>query len=220
MKLKTWTLSSGGLGACALLLWWGTSVNDTLTRPDKMAIRSLELRCSPIDGDAVRRVKMLQACVLAQIPQGVIPLGESREPGDIVKAGHGECHDRARLMEKTLRSWGFRTRHAFVLTHGSFGWLGWFRKGIPSHAVFDVLTVKGWMSVGTNELFLGVTKTGDVVATSELKLHADSSYIVGSPAQILRSGYVVYGLWSRHGYFMKPYLPLPDISWHEFMENF
>jgi hypothetical protein len=160
-------------------------------------------------------------CVLAEIPRGIIQHGRPREPGDVLKADKGECYDRARVLEKFLEIDGFRTRDAYVFDASSHGFASLALPGLASHALLDVQTGRGWMSVGTNIPFLGVTTSGEVSSSAQIKKYSNTRWAYSPPSDLpSQTNIAIYGLWSRHGQFFPPYLPLPDISWRDFKYNF
>jgi hypothetical protein len=208
------------IGAAAAF-WWGTAVDDAITSEDRAAFNQLATRCSLAATDAIGRIREIQLCVLAEIPRGIIEHGNRREPGDVLRFGRGECYDRARVLEKFLGIAGFRTRHVYLFDASRLGVAGLALKGLASHALVDVQTDRGWMSVGTNVAFLGVTRNGDVAASARVKNSPSTQWAYSPPSDLPGPANIaIYGLWSRHGQFFPPYLPLPDISWRDFKYNF
>ncbi|HLA90402.1 MAG TPA: hypothetical protein VJL28_08240 [Gemmatimonadaceae bacterium] len=205
----------------AVAFWRGTAVNDAITSQDRAAFDQLAKRCHFTATDTIGRIREMQLCVLAEIPRGIIEHGSPREPGDVLKAGRGECYDRARVLEKFLGIAGFRTRHVYLFEASRHGVAGLALKGLASHALVDVQTEQGWMSVGTNVAFLGITTNGDIVASARVKKRSNMQWAYSPPSDLpSQANIAIYGLWSRHGRFFPPYLPLPDISWRDFRYNF
>jgi hypothetical protein len=208
--------------ACTItVLWFLTHVDNSITSQDSKAYSILVKECHLSDSDEILRIKALQSCVLARLPQSIIPHGEPREPLDILNRGHGECYDRARVIEKSLRIMGYSTRHVAMFSVGKWGLLGLLRSGIPSHALLDVKTRTGWMSVGTNSEFLGVVDGGRTVSSNMVAVSQVAHWKFSAPSEFPGGRLItVYGLWSRHGGFFPPYVAMPDIAWSEVFENF
>ena len=202
--------------AAATAFWWGTAVNDSITSQDRAAFHQLAKRCHFAATDTIGRIREIQLCVLAAIPTGIIDHGRPREPEDVTQADRGECYDRARVLEKFLEIAGFRTRHVYVFDASRHG-----IAGLASHALVDVQTERGWMSVGTNVAFLGATTSGEVSSSARIKEYSNTHWAYSPPSDLpSQTNIAIYGLWSRHGQFFPPYVPLPDISWRDFKYNF
>lgn len=153
----------------------------------------------------------------------LIELGETREPADLLGAGGGLCYDRSRSIEKILRSRDFETRHLFIYARGDSGFtLGTLlTPGVPSHAVTEVRTARGWLVVDSNARWLSLDESGDPVAIEHFgpakwapAMDATRNAIFDAPFGF------VYGLYSRHGRFYPPFTAVPDINWAEFANNF
>ncbi|HEV7334066.1 MAG TPA: hypothetical protein VGN63_23745 [Flavisolibacter sp.] len=155
----------------------------------------------------------------------------------------GLCYDRAVLMEKILRYYGFSFRHAYVY----FGEKGkmpsttsLLRKGLSSHALFEVKTSKGWMAIGTNSNWLGLSSNNEILTIKDLREKIRKGTLrfkLGEPAiQPFWTDYganfkVVYGLYSRHGDFFtnqnstatslfSNLILLPDYNYRMLLYNF
>jgi transglutaminase-like putative cysteine protease len=144
-----------------------------------------------------------------------IPLGRPREATDVLRAGYGLCYDRSRAMEMVLRAAGYRTRHAslYVLDRSSlFHTLT--RRQVPSHAITEVKTSRGWLLVDSNDDWIALTKDGRPVSATNVVKTPSSAW--RDPAQrnpfYDHSLAVIYGLYSRHGKFYAPYIPVPDLN--------
>lgn len=172
----------------------------------------------------IAAIKDVQALALEEIRRGHgIAPGQSREPGAALAVGEGECYDRTRFLEKTLKYAGLPTRHASVyLNPENLGPLRLLTKtGAPSHAVTEVLTARGWLIVDSNNEWLGLA--ADSTPVSLESIHGNTSFLTPLPAAeaaFYRPGTVIYyGLYSRHGGFFPPFNRIPDISWRELLFN-
>jgi len=168
----------------------------------------------------------VQRAVLAAAPvdEG-IPLGRPRELPDLLQAGKGLCYDRSRAIETVLNALGFETRHLYVISTAETQSLAasMATRGTPSHAVTEVRTKKGWMLIDSNSQWIGLTADGEVVTAVELRQAPDQVWDARSkdkPMAIFSRPYrVIYGLYSRHGKFYPPYLPVPDLNWRQLLHN-
>jgi hypothetical protein len=81
--------------------------------------------------------------------------------------------------------------------------------------------------IGTNNGFLSIDTNGKVWHLNELVGQPMPSSIhwqlplLGEPNEFWSWQFqVVYGLYSRHGMFFAPFLPVPDFNLGELLENF
>ena len=181
--------------------------------------------------EEIKDIRHIQDAVLTASPQLLkIPLGQTREPADLLAIGHGQCSDRARSIEKGLTLAGFETRFASIFSrHKEFtppatlaidsGY------DLRSHAVIEVLTEKGWLFVDTNARWISLDENGNPVSLKELQEKENKTGLkwdkqnVGDLYWIFKGPFsVTYGIYSRHGQFYPPYTPyVPDINWGEFI---
>jgi hypothetical protein len=157
----------------------------------------------------------------------------------------GICYDRAVLMEKILLLYHFPFRHVYIY----FGeektpeLTDFFKQHITSHAALEVKTKKGWMAIGTDANWLGVTKSGELMNYFDVRRKVEASK--GEPAgekpitiggnvwtQASYRFRIVYGVYSRHGDFFtgasstnstplftdKKHI-LPDYNWRMLLYN-
>ena len=239
-RIRGWAIPIGAcaavLGAGALLfLVWTHNVPLRVIETDRAALEAILaadsalLEPSPTErtfGEEIQIVRTIQSSVLRVAPlRKAIPRGQPREPADLLRAGRGLCYDRVRTMEKGFREAGFDVRHAALYsTEG--GWLGWlclFRPGVPSHAVAEVRTSRGWLVVDPNHAWVSLDSDGLPLGLRELRAAAGEGRNVCEqppPEPILRSPFFyVYGLYSRHGGFYPPYTPFPDVNLPELTLN-
>jgi hypothetical protein len=158
-------------------------------------------------------ISQLQDSVVAEIKQEEIA---HRFFGDIsfyYNNRKGFCYDRAVLMEKFFTLYHFTFRHTYIYFGKDGkqpGLMGFFRKDVNSHAGIEVKTKKGWMAMGTNGNWLGLTTSGEVLTFSGLRnlirkgnLNLKQPMTEGQAFWIDRgSNYrFIYGIYSRHGDF-------------------
>jgi hypothetical protein len=237
-----WTALAGAafLTVALATLAWSRAVPAGLTADDRRCIaQALEQAGHPdlAGGGAtavglsfdeqVRRIVAAQAAAFTAAPiQEPIDFGRSREPCDVIAAGHAYCYDRSRFIEKALRHLGFTTRYAavYAVPEGSSALRSLLTPGISSHAVVEVRTARGWMVVDSNTRWIGLTAAGQPVDLAALA--ADPAVLnqpwheVGpkGPERILTRPFTyVFGLYSRHGRFYAPYDPIPDVAWGPFL---
>lgn len=75
------------------------------------------------------------------------------------------------------------------------------------------------MLVDSNRPWLGLANNGKPIDLQDLA-EMDQRKLVGSPDEIFDQPFTwVYGLYSRHGRFYAPYLPVPDVNWSELAHN-
>lgn len=167
--------------------------------------------------DQIVVIREIQGKILKLVPHNLgIPPFESREPENMFRLGHGLCYDRSRSIEKALKHVGFRTRHVYVLYRTGKSFLPallTYRQ--PSHAVTEVLTGRGWMLVDSNHPWIALTK-------NNLPVPADQVWRRTAEFASLSEGmdepsWVIRGMYSRKGFFYKPFLPFPEISWPDFV---
>ncbi|ODA68687.1 hypothetical protein A7A08_00519 [Methyloligella halotolerans] len=176
--------------------------------------------------DQIALVRAVQRAVLDAAPvDDGIPLGQARELSDLMKRGKGLCYDRSRAIETVLNHYGMRTRHVSIFSTRESGSTleALATPRIPSHAVSEVLTEKGWMAIDSNRPWIGLTADGRAIGVADLQSDARKEWAQEVEADVnpifRRPFTFVYGLYSRHGRFYPPYLPIPDINWRQFLYN-
>jgi len=154
-----------------------------------------------------------------------IAYNADREPSQLVLNGGGLCYDFSRTIEKYLIYNSFQTRHvAAYIKHGSF-WNTITTKGVYSHSLTEVKTDKGWMIIDSNLKFYALDDANRIYAYKDLeKLKESPSWKLpleeGMEPFYSSNVEFVYGLYSRHGGFYKPYNFIPDYNLRELFYNF
>lgn len=210
--------------ALLVLCYLSTRVSTTLSDRDKNSLRnSFQLDASSSKrprtfGEEISAILDVQAKVLAMAPVNEqIPKGRSREPEDLAREHHGLCFDRSRSIEKGLAFLGFRTRHVFLLTVHGGALAALVSRQIPSHAVTEVLTSRGWLVVDSNSPWISLSRSGQPIAMADVALRARNIGLM--PSQYRNPYWHIAGLYSRHGQFFPPYtiLSMPEVKWSDFI---
>lgn len=180
----------------------------------------------------IRQIRQIQKTLFRLSPgDAAIPPGQSREPADLVRNGHGQCFDRSRTLDKALRYVGYQTRYASLYARPP-GWSAWQVLMHPagpdmrSHALIEVRTARGWMFVDSISPFLALDNTEAPISLASWQSQNDKENFQWRPqpgAQLypLMKGdfIVIYGLYARHGYAYPPFIPVPDVDWFALLEN-
>ena len=212
---------------------WYNRVDNTLTDEDLSYIPSYTSNISaaspesPFD-EQVQFIRHVQDSVLSIAPvNSGLPRRGEREPKDLYLARTGLCFDRSRVIEKILTKYGFRTRHVFVFSvkNNNALW-AFFTPGVPSHAVTEVQTERGWLVVDSNDRWVSLDGSRNPRGMLELQkaMQGDAMIdwaVVPPPIYSdIAPTVFVYGLYSRHGEFYPPYYLFPDLNYGELIENF
>lgn len=177
--------------------------------------------------EELKFIVSVQDSVLRVAPRnGGIPLGQGRGPRELYEAGKGLCYDRSRVIEKILLRYGFVTRHVSLYSRNQAGQI-WtlITPGGASHAVTEVLTKRGWLVLDSNARWVSIDSTNRPVSIKQIQSAIENRVTMQwawkPPAKIYTEPFTfVYGLYSRHGQFYPPYNFIPDINYHEFLQNF
>ena len=208
-------------------------VDNSLTEEDKQYITKyleetniLPLLKERTFKDELDFIVQSQNAVLKVAPANEgIPFNTKREPKELYLSKTGLCYDRSRVIEKILRYSGFRTRHISIYsikqTHSSLKSL--LTSRISSHAVTEVLTLRGWLVVDSNSHWVSINGQGNPVSIEQISSDGHTGIIswnMQPPSKIYEEPFVfVYGLYSRHGRFYPPYNFLPDVNYKELIQN-
>ena len=154
-----------------------------------------------------------------------ISFNKNREPQNLFENKGGLCYDFSRSLEKLFLAAGFKTRHVAVYVDQGGSLPASLQTNSLSHSLTEVKTAKGWMIVDSNYSFYALDENGNVYSyealsaledmpnwNKELPEHYDTFYNNNISS--------VYGLYSRHGKFYKPYTPIPDYNLRELLYNF
>lgn len=168
-------------------------------------------------------IKSVQALVLKEAPgMQAIPEYESREPEDLFRNRTGLCFDRSRTFDKLFNWYGFETRHLYILyakkpTTGEKlpFWRAFFTKGTESHAVTEVKTSRGWLVVDSNKPWISVAADGSPIDADHI--YKQANRFASIPEYWDKPYWAIRGMYSRRGQFYRPYVPYPELNWHDFV---
>lgn len=228
-KIRWWLLFLTAL-FLVIAVFLATNVDNHITPEDEIYLDKIRIEGNiPKSADGVgfegelRYINLILVWLDGWVSGEVgIPINFTREPKDLYYSHSGLCYDKSRLLEKLLRSAGFKTRHL-----SAFRKIGEESKirilmtpGSPSHALTEVLTSKGWMVITSNRFQYFVDEQGepmtmeDIQRTPEKFKAKDPGFIefISTPF------FYINGLYSRHGRFYPPFLPVPDINWVELFD--
>jgi hypothetical protein len=209
-----------------VFLAWN-NVSAEVTRADEIYIKKIiaerNIREPTTFEQQISTILAVQDAVLDASPgNDAIPLDEPREPKDLYQAQSGECYDRSRTIEKALEYLHMKVRHVAVYSTAQEPVIyAILSDNTPSHALSEVLTKKGWMAVSSLSRWIGLTSAGDPVNVADLaKPHVWSAKVPGRMSWIFKSPFIsIIGLYSRHGQFYPPYLPIPDVNYRQLLYN-
>jgi len=233
-KTKSYILISlGGVLIFFVAFLAYSEVDNSLTAEDKQYIAKY---LEGIPAHSENRTYANELDIIIQVQHSVLsktahknalPFASPREPKDLFIVKAGSCYDRSRVIEKILRSIGFKTRHISIYstkqTNSSIKSL--LTPGVASHAFTEVLTQKGWMVVDSNDRWISIDSKNNPVSIAQIKLSAegaaDFAWSQIPPNKKYMNPFIfVYGLYSRHGQFYPPYNFIPDVNYRELAQNF
>lgn len=101
--------------------------------------------------------------------------------------------------------------------------LNYLKPGINSHALSEVKTERGWMAVESLDPIVGIDEEGEIYDVADIRegLQSgevdDNTFGTEIPSTFFDGEYVYgRGVYSRHGYFFEPHIPVPEVSWEHF----
>lgn len=212
-----------------IFVCWFHGVSNEISEQDKIFIPKFTENIAAASPESsyeqqIEFIKRVQDSVLTVAPLNKgLPYGQEREPRDLYEAKVGLCFDRSRVIEKILRFNGFETRHIFIYSIKNSNSLKAFATpNVPSHAVTEVKTGRGWLVIDSNDSWISLDTEGNPVSMEILTENKTINW-QNSPPVIysdIAPFTFVYGLYSRHGKFYPPYNFIPDINYGEFADNF
>lgn len=225
MALKKFIIILSILATSATVaVYFASNVDTSVTQQDMHTIESLqlEIKCRNKEGfeNELQCVKAIQDTVYShvEVSRDGIKEEQSREPADLMAVKKGLCYDRSRFIEKVLTYYGFEIRHVSIFYTKEPSLKTLISSSAKSHAFLEVLTSKGWMLVDSIDRFIATDKENRVYNSLALRNYPDREGFIDVfgnrlPSNFLDNYMVVYGLYSRHGKFYPPYVPIPDINW-------
>jgi len=205
--------------------FFGLSVSNQLSKEDIISIESLKASevCSKVNmsyKDEIDCIKYIQFKIQEIGTTQCASKEDIIEPGHFLKRNYGCCFDRARFIEKAARYYNFKTRHVFIIKPKISSLLNLFPLNQSSHAASEVLTQKGWLGVDSNEPFIILDQDQNPV-TYKAALNTDINHSKMFPETLFSGDIdIIYGLYSRHGFFHAPKIPGPEFAFSEFLHNF
>lgn len=226
------------IGVCLLAVAYVaySRVDNSITAEDRVYIDKIleEGGVKPVSrqqsySDEEEYIKAVQRAVQSLAGKGECsPPGSTREPKDLYIRRRGESYDRSRVIEKMLRSAGFKTRHIMLFSTSEAGsrLKALITPGFMSHSITEVLTRRGWLVVDPDEQWISVSRSGEPMPLRAVQSDLDKRVILWGETEGATMPFwyrqhftYVYGLYSRHGKFYPPYNFVPDINWSEFFYN-
>jgi hypothetical protein len=207
-------------------MWFALRVGQTLTGEDALAIAQLQV--DDLCRDSVGTFDKEIAC-LSAIQSRVQSIGTPKcpgkgaliEPAELLRRNYGCCFDRARFIEKAARAFGYETRHLFLIDSAGRPFLtNLLPLGQESHATSEVLTSRGWLGVDSTEPFILVDTSAEPYTYGEAMEIAAFKDAMRPSGFYSRQPHIVFGLYSRHGYFHGVDLPGPEFVPAELLHNF
>jgi hypothetical protein len=230
-RVQRWRWWALFLAAMGVLLYLASDIDTALTDSDRRAIAQLDLddACAGLESyeDELGCVRALQARLLVEAPEVrcVHVWGEvSHYTVAFLARRRCCCYVRSRLIEKTLAMYGFEVRHLSLHRLRLPPPIGYLQS-VPSHSTSEVRTQRGFMVVDSNRPYIALDADGsplDAIALRAALLDPARRAGLGEVSgDYFEGDYTVfYGLYSRHGGFYPPFVPVPDIEWAELRYNF
>lgn len=210
-------------------VFWYHGVSKQITKQDEefIPLYTQNIEAATVESEyeaQIEFIKRVQNSVLNVAPlDSGLPYRQQREPKDLYEAKKGLCFDRSRVIEKILQYHGFQTRHIFIYsTKNSNALKAFATPQVPSHAVTEVWTKKGWLVIDSNDEWISLEKEGNPVSIENMSENLNRDWASPPPEiyKTLAPYTFVYGLYSRHGEFYPPYNFIPDVNYGEFLDNF
>ena len=157
--------------------------------------------------------------------------GQAREPKQLYLGRTGMCYDRSRVLEKIFTYLGFTNRHLAMFERQPYqhAYSTILFQHVPSHAISEVLTKKGWLMVDSNDLWISLDNNRLPVSMPQMqaryrreeKINWDASVLPHDEAFYNSRCIALYGIYSRHGRFYPPYIKgIPDFRLRGLFYNF
>lgn len=146
-----------------------------------------------------------------------------REPKNYYKIKPNICYDNSRVMQKIFNYFGIETTQLAIYSKSST-WpifkLFFFPK-LPSHSLTIIHLEDKKLIVDSTNNFISLDKDLNSIPLNSIKQNYDTNWKYSKPHPIFGNDhFVIYGLYSRHGKFYRPFWHFPDINLSEFKLNF
>lgn len=160
-----------------------------------------------------------------------IPEGQTREPKQLYLGRTGVCYDRSRVLEKIFTYLGFTSRHLALYERQPYqhSYTTVLFQHVPSHAISEVLTNKGWLMVDSNDLWISLDSNRRPVSMPQMQARYRRAEKIDWATSVLKHDeafynnrcIALYGIYSRHGRFYPPYASgIPDFRVRGLFYNF
>lgn len=222
------------LATAVLLLLTLSAVRHQISDDDRAALRTvlgpemdhINLADSSYEAQIAFLSRMQELSHQAMGRSNPMDFDIHRSASSVLEFGGGWCYDYSYWYEEAMRVAGLKTRHVALYQD-----LGGFFKTLStsqglSHAATEVKTAKGWLLVEPSMNKLWLDKQGQPISVGQIRESAEAGEVdlLESDLTILYPLYAnkffyIYGLYSRHGRFFKPFNPVPDIHYGEFLHN-
>ena len=148
-----------------------------------------------------------------------IPHKYEKNLTNFVKFKQGLCFDRSIIYEIIFKYYGFKVHHYYVGFNDSKIRV-LFRKRTISHAFISIEIDGEELFIDSNQYFLSVDKNDVIIKSFFTKIRLNKFYDKAlwwtSYFKEYKSSLIVRGLYSRNGFFFKPFLPIPDVNFYDF----
>ena len=225
------------------------SVDNKLTSDDYEYITKILNNKSKISKESsyleeLEFINSIQNALLKAAPNsGSIPKNKPREPKDVYMAGMSGCSERARVLSKIFKYYGFKSRQFSMYSNktSSSSISVLLTPRVRSHAAIEVLTKKGWLVVDPNIPWVAIDTLNNPLSISKIQhdvdnlvyinwkkppelLNPDGKELFGIELSVPDEIYInpfiyIHGLYSRHGKFYPPFNFIPDINYGELIQN-
>jgi hypothetical protein len=147
-----------------------------------------------------------------------LPVGYDKNLLNFLKFNKGLCFDRSIIYEKIFKYYGFKVHHYYVgFNDSKFGVL--FKKNTISHTFLSIEIDGKELFIDSNQYFLSLDKNDRLIDSFFRKIknnEIDSEALWWTKYfKEHKESLIIRGLYSRNGYFFKPYLPIPDVNFVE-----
>ncbi|MCB0447863.1 MAG: hypothetical protein KDD03_10190, partial [Gelidibacter sp.] len=174
--------------------------------------------------EQVNLIKSVQFNVLHTSPSGDgIPMDHERRPKDLYESGQGLCFDRSFVMELIFQHLGFETRHVCLFKDcpEKSTFIELTSENTENHAISEIKTKKGWLIVDSNDEWVGIDDHNAPISMDKISNSISNIAWKTKPPGYFytNKNHYIYGLYSRHGRFYKPYDFIPDYNINELLSN-
>ncbi len=152
-----------------------------------------------------------------------ISQNNEREPEDYYNFRPNSCFDNSRIMQRILKYFKIKTLQVAIYhKQTSYSWLQiLFKPKLPSHSVTIAIIDRKYILIDSTNNFISIKNDNNIINIKDLNTFYNSNWKFEKPHPIFKNKFFfIYGLYSRHGKFYKPYLYFPDINYSEFKFNF